>query len=206
MHRISPDTATVFEAGSSLGFPCYDDRRHTMVNPTEIRLIDTLATVIQYEPTPRADRGVNGTLGEGLGPERHTSQMRDERSTIKNFPSVGVVTPHNARRAVLDAVLPDTVTANTVEKYQGGQRDIIAVSATVSDPQFARNEEQFIPDPRRLRVAISRSKSLTIVVCSTALFEVTPEDSKRLDDGPVWARVFTRRCRSFRRRTAGPPR
>lgn len=40
-------------------------------------------------------------------------------------------------------------------------------------------------------VAISRSRLLTIVVCSTALFEVAPENSDHLDDGPVWARLFT---------------
>ncbi len=32
--------------------------------------------------------------------------------------------------------------------------------------------------------------SLTVVVCSSALFEVAPEDSDRLDEGPVWARLF----------------
>ena len=88
-------------------------------------------------------------------------------------------------------MLPDTVTANTVERYQDGERGITAVSATVSDPQFARNEGRFIINPRRLLVAISRSRLLTIVVCSTALFEVAPEDSERLDDGSAWARLFT---------------
>ncbi|ERH03052.1 MAG: hypothetical protein J07HN6_00055 [Halonotius sp. J07HN6] len=29
------------------------------------------------------------------------------------------------------------------------------------------------------------------MVCSTALFEVIPQDSDRLNDGPVWARLFT---------------
>ena len=87
--------------------------------------------------------------------------------------------------------MPDRITANTVEKYQGGQRDIIAVSATVSEPEFARTEERFILNPRRLLVAVSRSKLLTVVVCSTALFEIAPEDSDRLDHGPVWARLFT---------------
>jgi len=105
--------------------------------------------------------------------------------------SVGVVTPHNAQRGALEAVLLDSVTANTVEKYQGGERDVIAVSATVSDPGFARQEDRFILNPRRLLVAISRSKLLTVVVCSTALFEVAPQDSERLEDGPVWARLFT---------------
>lgn len=64
-------------------------------------------------------------------------------------PSVGVVTPHYAQRGALGIVLPDSVTANTVEKYQGGERDMIAVSATVSDPGFARKEERSILNPRR---------------------------------------------------------
>jgi hypothetical protein len=55
----------------------------------------------------------------------------------------------------------------------------------------ARREEQFILNPRRLLVAISRSRLLTIVVCSTALFEVAPADAERLNNGPVWARLFT---------------
>ena len=78
-----------------------------------------------------------------------------------------------------------------LEKYQGGERDIIAVSTTVSDPRFPRKKEQFILHPRWLFVVISRSKRLTIVVCSTALFEVAPEDSERLDNGPIWTRLFT---------------
>jgi hypothetical protein len=175
-------------------FVCYDDREHTMVNPIETVLIDALASAVQYEPPARPDGGASGPLAEGPGPDRYTSQMRDDeqfRPAMNEQLSVGVVTPHNAQRGALDAVLPDPVTANTVEKYQGGERGIITVSATVSDPQFARNEEQFILNPRRLLVAISRSKLLTIVVCSTALFEVAPEDSERLNDGPVWARLFT---------------
>jgi hypothetical protein len=83
------------------------------------------------------------------------------------------------------------MTANTVEKYQGGERDIIAVSATVSDPEFARREERFILNPNRLLVAISRSRLLTVVVCSTSLFEVVPKESEDLGHGPVWARLFT---------------
>jgi len=83
------------------------------------------------------------------------------------------------------------MTANTVEKYQGGERDVIAVSATVSDPEFARREERFILNPNRLLVTISRSRQLSVVVCSTSLFEVAPKDTESLDGGPVWARLFT---------------
>jgi len=197
--RIEPPTAgvdAVFEAGSSLVFVCYDDRTHTMVNPIETALIDTLTTAIQQNPQPHSDGGERWPLGEEptvASTDAHTQSLGSEL-TGKRFGeplTMGVVTPHNAQRGALETALPDSVTANTVEKYQGGQRDIIAVSATVSDPQFARQEDRFILNPRRLLVAISRSKLLTIVVCSTALFEVAPQDSKRLADGPIWARLFT---------------
>jgi len=165
-----------------------------MVNPIETVLIDALVTAVHHEPTVRPDGGAGRPLGEGPSHETSTSRARDSEQSVTATTEplgVGVVTPHNAQRGALDAVLPNTVTANTVEKYQGGERDIIAVSATVSDPQFARREEQFILNPRRLLVAISRSRLLTVVVCSTALFEVAPQDSERLDNGPIWARLFT---------------
>jgi hypothetical protein len=129
-----------------------------------------------------------GPLAAGPTRDTSTSRSRQAGQSMESMDdplSVGVVTPHNAQRGALEAVLPDSVTANTVNKYQGGERDVIAVSATVSDPRFARQEERFILNPRRLLVAISRSKLLTVVVCSTALFEVAPQDSERLEDGPV---------------------
>ena len=207
-HTITPATAglaTVFEAGSSLVFVCYDHREHTMVNPIETTLINALTRAVHHDPPPqpRSDGGANQPLAEEPSdtpatqnadrPTKDTQPSIIDRSTdtIETPPTMGVVTPHNAQRGALDAVLPSSVTANTVEKYQGGERDIIAVSATVSDPRFARQEDRFILNPRRLLVAISRSKLLTIVVCSTALFEVAPQNSDRLNDGPIWARLFT---------------
>lgn len=195
-HIIDPTTPgleAVFEPGSSLVFVCYDNREHTMVNPIETVLIDALATTVQQDSPTRPDGRAAKPLGEGPAPDAHTKRTQDETpgSGQGERPTIGVVTPHNAQRGALDAVLPDTVTANTVEKYQGGERDVIAVSATVSDPGFARSEERFLLNPRRLLVAISRSRLMTIVICSTALFEVAPQDSERLDDGPVWARLFT---------------
>lgn len=186
--------AAVFEPDASLVFVCYDGREHTMVNPIETSLIDALTRALRTQPPLRADGSVGGPLDEGPAPDARPSQSQREtppEAAIADPPSVGVVTPHNAQRGALTAVLPAGITANTVEKYQGGERDVIAVSATVSDPQFARQEERFILNPRRLLVAISRAKFLTIVVCSTALFEVAPQDSERLDDGPIWARLFT---------------
>jgi hypothetical protein len=168
---------SVFTAGASLVFVCYDARGQRMVNPIETSLIDGLVATVE---TPTATMAATPS-----------ARTRPEETESSASPSLGVVTPHNAQRGALETALPEHVTTNTVEKYQGGERDIIVVSGTVSDPAFARHEERFILNPRRLLVAISRSRLLTIVVCSTALFEVVPEESNRLDDGPVWARLFT---------------
>lgn len=105
--------------------------------------------------------------------------------------TLGVVTPHNAQRGHLDDRLPDAVTCNTVERFQGDERDVMIVSATVSNPAFARRESRFLLDARRLLVAISRSRLLTIVVCSDRLLTTLPTRSEALDDGPLWARLFT---------------
>jgi hypothetical protein len=188
----------VFASNSSLVFVCYDERGHRMVNPIETSLLQAIGDAVKTAATTvRPDGGATGPLGEGPtateDDQRSPGHGQSEDGAHENSPgpSIGVVTPHNAQRGTLETVLSEDVTANTVEKYQGGERDIIAVSATVSDPEFARQEERFILNPRRLLVAISRSRLLTVVVCSTALFEVAPEDSERLDDGPVWARLFT---------------
>ncbi|QZA89060.1 hypothetical protein K0C01_02545 [Salinarchaeum sp. IM2453] len=183
----------VFGGDNSLVFVCYDDRGYQMVNPVETTLITALTQAINTSPsTARSDGGTTGPLGEG--PDVPTTTSQSVPPTAKSddaVPTVGVVTPHNAQRGRLEQFLSAQITANTVEQYQGGERDIIVVSATVTDPEFARREERFILNLRRLLVAISRSKLLTVVVCSTSLFEVAPQDSERLDDGPVWARLFT---------------
>lgn len=51
---------------------------------------------------------------------------------------IGVVTPHNAQKGRLQDRLGGRVTANTVEKFQGGERDAIFVSATASDPDYVQ--------------------------------------------------------------------
>jgi hypothetical protein len=194
-HAETPGLEAVFEADASLVFVCYNERGHRMVNPIETTLIQAIADAVNTVATAvQPDGGQARPLDEEPAdlPTPDPPAHGDESTSSERTPlSFGVVTPHNAQRGALDTTLAADTTANTVEKYQGGERDIIAVSATVSDPEFARREERFILNPRRLLVAISRSRLVTIVVCSTALFEVVPDDNERLDNGPVWARLFT---------------
>ena len=83
---------------------------------------------------------------------------------------LGVVVPHRAQRAALKALFPDLAAAgaiDTVERFQGGERDLIVVSATASDPEFVLAEARFLLNPNRLNVAFSRPRKKLIVIGST---------------------------------------
>ena len=91
---------------------------------------------------------------------------------------MGVVVPHRAQRAalqqafpelcVLDAAtgLPARSAIDTVERFQGGERTVVLVSATESDRAYLLASGEFLLDPRRLTVAVSRAKRKMMLVAS----------------------------------------
>jgi hypothetical protein len=100
---------------------------------------------------------------------------------------IGIVVPHRAQKYLLRERLPEIIDSiDTVERFQGGERDLIIVSATVSDREFARLESIFLLDPRRLTVAISRPKRKLIVIASSAVFDLIPGDLDEYERGSLW--------------------
>jgi hypothetical protein len=100
---------------------------------------------------------------------------------------LGVVVPHRAQKALLQIRLPHLAGAvDTVERFQGGERDLIIVSATVSDLAYAQSESDFLLEPRRLTVAVSRPKRKLIVLASQALFTLMPADLDDYERGALW--------------------
>jgi len=73
------------------------------------------------------------------------TQLRLDATT-----GLGIVVPHRAQKVLLQARLPHLAGAvDTVERFQGGERDLILVSATVSDLAYAQSESDFLLEPRR---------------------------------------------------------
>jgi hypothetical protein len=100
---------------------------------------------------------------------------------------LGIVVPHRAQKALLQRRLPHLAGAvDTVERFQGGERDLIIVSATVSDLAYAQSESDFLLEPRRLTVAVSRPKRKLIVLASQALFTLMPADLDDYERGALW--------------------
>jgi superfamily I DNA and/or RNA helicase len=103
---------------------------------------------------------------------------------------LGVVVPHRAQKALLQKRLPELAASiDTVERFQGGERDLVVVSATVSDREFARAESGFLLEPRRLTVAVSRPRRKLVVVASRAVFDLIPQDLDAYERGSLWKRL-----------------
>lgn len=104
--------------------------------------------------------------------------------------AAGIVTPHNAQRGLMQARLDSDLEVDTVERYQGGQRECILVSATASEPDFLQAEDEFILNPNRLTVAMSRMQRKLIVVASEEVFKLIPQEADVYERADLWKRLF----------------
>jgi predicted RecB family nuclease len=83
-----------------------------------------------------------------------------------------VVTPYNAQVRCLVERLPDGVHIGTVDKFQGQEAHVVFFSmATSSGAEVPRNVE-FLYSRNRLNVAVSRARSLAVLVCNPELLHI----------------------------------
>ena len=102
----------------------------------------------------------------------------------------GIVTPHNAQKGRLMQRFDQTATIDTVERFQGGEREVMMISGTASDPDYVRSEAEFLLNPNRLNVAMSRMKKKLVIVASKSVFQVTPPDAEEFDQTLIWKRLY----------------
>jgi hypothetical protein len=120
--------------------------------------------------------------------------IRAARDILQLDPTdgLGVVVPHRAQRAALRELFPDLADAgaiDTVERFQGGERDLIILSATASDAEFVLGEARFLLNPNRLNVAISRQRKKLIVIGSKTIFRLAPTDMEVFESALLWKRL-----------------
>lgn len=119
---------------------------------------------------------------------------------------LGIVVPHRAQRAalqqafpqlcVIDAAsgLPVRSAIDTVERFQGGERTVIMVSATESDRAYLLASSEFLLDPRRLTVAVSRAKRKMILVAARSIFSLFSPDEETFANSLLWKNLLLRTC------------
>jgi hypothetical protein len=119
---------------------------------------------------------------------------------------LGIVVPHRAQRAALrqsfpqlcimdpTSGLPLRSAIDTVERFQGGERTLILVSATESDRAYLLASCKFLLDPRRLTVALSRAKRKMILVASRSIFSLFSADEETFLNSLLWKHLLLRTC------------
>jgi len=138
---------------------------------------DSVAALLWWYSTLLAD-GLDGrTDSAGQPIPSATALVRPEQVWKK----IGVVTPHRAQRArIIDRLAgvfatpgsdPATSTwiadaVDTVERFQGQERDIIIASYAVGDPDTVAEEAEFLHDLNRFNVLATRAKAKLIVIAS----------------------------------------
>jgi len=111
---------------------------------------------------------------------------------------LGVVVPHRMQRMDLREHVPYIVrrdpetgqivksAVDTVERFQGDERDVIIVSATESDPAYLLQRSDFILDARRLNVALSRARKKLILLASRSVFDLLPPEEELFEQSLLW--------------------
>lgn len=95
---------------------------------------------------------------------------------------IAVVTPFRAQAALIRRILRtrqefaswpmDELLADTVERLQGQEREVILVSLVASRDAFILRLADFLFEPRRLNVAITRARRKTVLLHSDTLLKV----------------------------------
>lgn len=115
-------------------------------------------------------------------------------SQISRNTDTGVVTPHNAQRGRIKSVLQkygeqdmgDLVQVETVNRFQGGEKDLMLVSATVSDPNYIEAESDFLLQENRINVSLTRHRDMLIVLVPQSILGYIPSDPELYDQARIW--------------------
>lgn len=119
---------------------------------------------------------------------------------------IGIVVPHRAQRTLLQEALRDLTAADpdlqaeaaaavdTVERFQGGEREAILISATESDPAYLLTTGEFLYDPTRLTVALSRARRKLILIAAQTVFDLFSPDDEVFANALLWKNLIRRTC------------
>jgi len=177
MQHDDPYVAAVLAPDYPIVVIVHDEARSLLRNPVEQALVTPVLEALTGEP-------YNLDAKHGLG----------------------VVVPHTAQRAaLLDGVpclrtidpITGAITAtavDTVERYQGDERVAMLFSATESDPQYLLISSSFLLDPRRLNVALSRSKAKMVLVASKSVFNLFSTDEETFANAQLWKNLLRKTC------------
>lgn len=114
---------------------------------------------------------------------RHLTQLvsaLDSHYKPENFPSIAIISPYKQQIDTLKEqflsspalqVYEHKIAINTIDSFQGQERDIVYISMTRSNPE---NRIGFLSDIRRMNVAMTRARKKLVVIGDSATLSQFP--------------------------------
>ncbi|XWW47711.1 DNA2/NAM7 family helicase [Fibrella sp. USSR17] len=194
----SPDLTELANPNSPVVAFTYDDDISSQVNSFEA---DTIAALTWLYRTLLTDRLENERDHNGTIKLSSTSVYFSQDFWSSG---IGIVTPHRAQMSMIVSRLQQTFpqdnadlirkAVDTVERFQGQQRDIIIASYGLGDPDLIGGEEEFLYNRNRFNVLASRARAKLIVLATNSLVNHLPNDGDVLEESRFMKRFFESFC------------
>jgi superfamily I DNA and/or RNA helicase len=150
----------------SVVFCTYSGYTATARNPFEARLAARIATLAR-----------DGLRDPATGEAYTADGFREQ--------GLAILSPHRAQNS---AILHELARAgwaygelpivDTVERMQGNEREMILVSYAVADREYAEREAEFLLDPHRFNVAITRPRAKLVLLMSGEVLRALSRDER----------------------------
>lgn len=97
--------------------------------------------------------------------------------TVEN---ILVISPYNVQVNYLKSILPTQARVGTVDKFQGQEAEVVLVSMATSGVDELPRDIEFLFSRNRLNVAVSRARSLAVILASPNLLEIPCDTVEQL--------------------------
>lgn len=190
----SPDLAVLADPGLPISCFIYTEGRSSQWNHFEA---ETTAALVRLYWRRIATLTAEGDPVNGTRPD--AKQFFEK--------SVGVVTPHRAQQSLIISYLtrafadsPDVTTemirgcVDTVERFQGQERDTIIATFALGDPDSISDEDEFLLSLNRFNVMASRARAKLIVIVSDEITTHLSRDAEVLRESALLKRLVSTYC------------
>ncbi|HKP75616.1 MAG TPA: ATP-binding protein, partial [Longimicrobiaceae bacterium] len=126
--------------------------------------------------------------------------------------ALAILSPHRAQNSAILHELAargwaygELPVVDTVERMQGNEREMIIVSYAVSDREYAEREAEFLLDPHRFNVSITRPRSKLIVLMSEEILRALPREERVMTESMALKGYVDQPWREVREITLSAP-
>ena len=167
-HPSTSERHLVFRAGA-----------HSALQPAGLSFVP-----IAHDGCTQSSRAEAEAVAQLVSELRSHKIVRSGKASPITLEDILIVAPYNLQVNLLRALLPQGAQVGTVDKFQGQEAAVVIVSMTTSKGVDAPRGTEFLFNPNRFNVAVSRAECLAIVVHGAELLEgawTKIEDLRRLN-------------------------